>query len=82
MTAFLLLNATVVVYFYFRQRGYRHIFKYLLLPLCGFVVIGYVWLGFDRTTFIFGFCWMALGIVIGAVKSKGYREVPPTLRDL
>ncbi|ACV59173.1 APC family permease [Alicyclobacillus acidocaldarius] len=82
LTAFLMLNATVFVYFSIRQRGFRHVFKYLLFPLCGFVVIGYVWLGFDRTTFIFGLSWMALGILIGAVKSKGYREVPPVLKDM
>lgn len=82
LSSFMLLNFTVFVYFYLKRRQRTHIFKYLLFPLLGLVIVGYVWFGFDRTTFIFGISWLVLGIIVGAVKSKGYREIPPVLRDM
>jgi hypothetical protein len=41
-----------------------------------------VWSGFDRNTFIFGFSWLALGIIIGAIKTKGFREKPRVVENL
>ncbi|MFM1655246.1 APC family permease [Brevibacillus sp. B_LB10_24] len=84
LTSFMVLNVTVFVYFYAkkRQRGAAGFFHYVLLPLIGFAIIAYVWSGFDRMTFIVGFTWMLIGVILGAVKSKGYKEVPPVLRDL
>jgi amino acid transporter len=82
LSAFILLNFTVFVYFYIKQRKRTQVFKYLLFPLLGVLIVGYVWFGFDRVTFIFGISWLVLGIIIGAIKSKGYREVPPVLQDM
>jgi hypothetical protein len=41
-----------------------------------------VWSGFDRNTFIFGFSWLALAIIIGAIKTKGFREKPRVVENL
>jgi len=84
LTSFMMLNLTVFIYFYVkkRQRSGKNFIFYLVFPLIGFSIIAFVWSGFDRNTFIAGFIWMALGIILGFVKSKGYRDVPPTLEDL
>ncbi|MGI9050125.1 MAG: APC family permease [Rubrobacteraceae bacterium] len=84
LTSFMLLNLTVVIYFFVKQgrRGFKGYFTYLILPLLGLAVIAYVWSGFDRLTFIFGFAWMAVGIALGAVKSRGYKEVPTALQEM
>ena len=84
LTAFMLLNLTVFVYFFLKRgrRGLKGIFTYLVLPVLGFLIIGYVWHGFDTLTFAFGFGWMAVGIILGAVKSKGYKEVPAALEEM
>ncbi|MED1951448.1 APC family permease [Brevibacillus centrosporus] len=84
LTSFLLLNITVFVYFLVkkRKRGLRAYLKYGLLPALGFSIIAFVWSGFDSRTFMVGFVWMFIGIILGAIKSKGYREVPPTLKDV
>lgn len=84
LTAFMALNLTVFVYFFLKQRrrGLKGVFTYLILPLLGFLIIAYVWHGFDTLTFAFGFGWMAVGIILGAVKSRGYREVPAALKDI
>ncbi|WP_273847310.1 APC family permease [Rubrobacter calidifluminis] len=83
LTAFMLLNLSVFVYFFIKRgrRGGREFFSYVVLPIVGFGIIAYVWHGFDTVTFIFGFGWMIAGIILGAIKSKGYREVPEALKD-
>lgn len=84
LTAFMLLNLSVFVYFFLKRgrRGAKGFFTYLVLPIVGFGIIGYVWHGFDTLTFAFGFGWMILGIILGAIKSRGYREVPEALKEL
>jgi amino acid transporter len=84
LTSFMVLNLTVIVFFYFKkkQRGLGGFVKNFFFPLLGFAVIAFVWSGFDKMTFIVGFSWLAIGIIVGAVKSKGYKEVPATLTDI
>jgi amino acid transporter len=84
LTSFMLLNLTVFIYFYIKkkERGLSGFFKYVLFPLFGFAIIAYVWSGFDKMTFVVGFSWLAIGIVVGAIKSKGYKEVPAALSEL
>ncbi len=84
LTSFAVLNLAVFVHFYIRKRrrGFKGFINYLLLPAIGFCIIAYVWSGFDKMTYIVGFSWMLVGVIIGAVKSKGYKEVPPVLRDM
>ncbi|WP_249226568.1 APC family permease [Alicyclobacillus mengziensis] len=82
LSSFMLLNATVFIYFYLKQRQFKHFIRYLLLPLIGFAIVAYVWSGFDRPTFIFGLSWLALGIVLGAVKSNFYKKTPVVLEGI
>ena len=85
LTAFMTLNISVFVYFFIRRGRRENILdflKYLLFPLLGFAIIAYVWSGFDRNTFIFGFSWLAVGIIIAAIKTKGFREKPAVIEEL
>jgi amino acid transporter len=85
LTAFMALNISVFVYFFIRRRrrgSLLDFLKYLLFPLLGFAIIAYVWSGFDRNTFIFGFSWLAAGIIIAAIKTKGFREKPSVIEEL
>ncbi|HEY3519672.1 MAG TPA: amino acid permease, partial [Rhodanobacteraceae bacterium] len=72
LTAFMLLNATVFVHFFVRRRLHRHFFRYLLFPLCGLLIVAFVWSGFDRTTFLFGGAWLAAGLVVGISRRKAF----------
>jgi amino acid transporter len=84
VTSFMLLNLSVFLYFYIikKKRSGQALLSYLIMPLIGFLIVGYVWTGFDETTFTAGAAWVVIGIIIGAVKSKGYKEVPPSLKAL
>jgi amino acid transporter len=83
-TSFMMLNFSVFYYFFLKkkQRDLKGIFKFMIFPLAGLFIVGYVWSGFDPVTFYVGFGWIVVGIIFGAVKSKGYRELPPTLQDI
>jgi len=70
LSAFMLLNLTVFVYFFLRQRRYSGVFRFVLFPLIGLLIVGFVWSGFDRTTFLFGGCWLVAGLILGAFKSR------------
>ncbi|MDD3169135.1 MAG: APC family permease [Eubacteriales bacterium] len=78
LTSFMLINVSVFVYFYVRkkERGPKSIFKYVLLPLIGLIIILYVWSGLGKATFILGISWSVIGIILGFVKSKGYKIIP------
>ncbi|AJY77816.1 porin [Paenibacillus beijingensis] len=84
MSTYMLLNLSVITHFIIKnkRRGFGSLIRYLVCPLIGFSVIGFIWSGFDKTTYIIGFAWLAIGIVFGAIKSKGYREVPPALSEI
>ena len=84
LTAFMALNFAVFFYFFVKrgQRGGSSFVKYLLFPLLGFAIIAYVWSGFDSGTFVFGFLWLLVGVIIGAVKTNFYRHKPAVVEDL
>ncbi|MBS0383514.1 MAG: APC family permease [Proteobacteria bacterium] len=77
LTAFMLLNATVFVYFYLKQKQYRHVFSYLVFPGLGLFIVAFVWSGFDRTTFLFGGSWLVAGMVLGAFKYRNFKSFEP-----
>jgi amino acid transporter len=70
LTAFMLLNVTVFVHFYVKQHRRRQVFRYVLFPLLGLLVVAFVWSGFDRITFLIGGTWLVLGIALGAARRK------------
>jgi len=84
LTAFMALNISVIAYFFVRRgrRSGSDLIFYLLFPLLGFLIIFYVWFNFDAGTFLFGALWLAVGVVIGAVKTRGFREKPAVIQEL
>jgi len=72
LTAFMLLNLTVFVFFYIKRRNLKSIFRYLLLPLLGLAIVAFVWSGFDRATFAFGGVWLAIGLLLGISRYKNF----------
>ena len=62
LTSFLVLNFTVVYYFLYRKKS-KEYGKHLILPVIGFIVIGYVWLNLSTQAKTLGLIWMAIGVV-------------------
>ena len=62
LSAFLFLHLSVINYFIRKQQSKQY-FKHLVLPLIGFIVIGYVWLNLDPLAKQLGFVWLGIGII-------------------
>ncbi|MDY0404174.1 APC family permease [Virgibacillus sp. 179-BFC.A HS] len=72
LSAFLLLNISVFYHFIIKKKS-RDFFRYLILPLIGFIIVGFVWVNFGTNTKVLGFSWLAVGIlvtIIVALKGK------------
>ncbi len=70
LAAFMLLNVTVFAYFFITQRRHRQVFRYVLFPLLGLLIVAFVWSGFDRITFMIGGSWLVIGLVWGGIRRK------------
>ena len=85
LSSFVMLNFATFLFFFVRE-GKRKTFgdwvKYLICPWIGIIILVYVFTGFQTSTYIVGVCWLVVGLIIGAVKSKGYKEVPEAFKHL
>ena len=85
LSSFVLLNIAVFVFFFIKEKkrnSFGDIVKYLICPIVGVLILLYVFTGFDVPTYIVGIAWLIIGLIIGAVKSKGYKEVPDAFKNL
>ncbi|MCL1895462.1 MAG: APC family permease [Clostridiales bacterium] len=85
LSSFIMLNFAVFWYFYIREKkrnSFNEFIAFLLLPVIGMFILGYVWSGFDAPTLILGFSWLAVGFVFAAVKTKGFKEVPEAFKNM
>lgn len=85
LASFVLLNFAVFLYFFVKEKmrnSFGDFIKYLICPWLGILILIYVFTGFDKMTYIVGIVWLIIGLVIGAIKSKGYKEVPEAFKNL
>lgn len=78
VTAFASINLAVIIYFFFKKKD-KQIFRSFIAPLIGFAVCAFVWSGFDKATVTVGLSWLLVGVILGFIKSKGYKEKPADL---
>lgn len=62
LSAFLFLHVSVINYFIIKKKSKDYV-KHLILPIIGFLIIGYVWLNLDPLSKKLGFIWLGIGIV-------------------
>lgn len=85
LLSFVFLNVAVFIFFFIKEKRrntFGDILKFVICPVCGVAILLFVFSGFENLTYIIGFSWLAVGIVIGAIKSKGYKEVPDAFKNL
>jgi putrescine importer len=51
----------------------------LVLPLIGFALTVWLWTSLSGRTFVVGLIWLALGVVLLAVVTRGFRRPVPML---
>jgi len=72
LISFMGVNAAAFVHFYLRAEKKR-IFN-LVAPLVGFIICLLLWWNLSTQAWILGAVWMAIGITVGAWKTRGFRE--------
>ena len=85
LSSFILLNFAVFLFFFVKEKkraSFGNVVKYFICPWLGIAILIYVFTGFDLLTYAVGITWLIVGIIIGAVKSKGYKEVPDAFKNL
>ena len=84
LLAFLMLNFPVSSYFFVKekQRGVAGVIRYLICPWIGIAILVYVFCGFQLMTWAMGATWFVIGMIVAAVKSKGFKEVPEAFKHL
>jgi putrescine importer len=81
---FILVNLSVIRYYYFRLRRRRGIdfLTNLIFPAVGTIICTYVWLSLSRNAKFVGFAWLAIGAAYLAVITRGFRVSPGNLGGL
>lgn len=82
LIAFTVVNMTVIVYFAMRLKRYRtpkEIATNIVLPLIGMILTGVLWVNLHFDALLYGTIWLAVGIVVLLVITKGFRQ-PLTMR--
>jgi amino acid transporter len=78
--AFLLLHVSVAVYYLLKRREHSY-GLHLVVPLIGFVIIGYVLYNADAHAKIGGLVWLAVGVVVLVVRKLTGRTTELTMDE-
>jgi amino acid transporter len=79
--AFMGVNLAVLWYYWLAGRDRS--WSYLVLPLLGFVICGYLWYGLRWQAKVAGGAWLLAGVVYGAIRTRGFQgdlvsfDLPP-----
>ena len=69
LTSFCVLHVTVVWHFFIKERDGK-VFTHLILPLLGFIIVGYTWISLDPASKTMGIIWVVAGIAYYFVLHK------------
>ena len=81
LLGFIFTNICVIMRFWVKdkERSGAAVIKYLIIPALAACVCIYLWLNLTIIAKIVGFSWIAIGVIVLAIKTKGFRELPPEL---
>lgn len=84
LTAFSFVNLSVMCSYAFREgrlKTVHDIVQYFIIPLCGFICIGALWLEVEDTSLKAGVAWSALGLIYLGWLTKGFRRRAPQMPE-
>ena len=85
LAAFALVNLSVIRTYLFPRGGRREPatawewIRYGLLPLIGFGLTIWLWTSLEATTWLVGAAWLAVGVIIIAIVTGGFRRPVPKM---
>lgn len=76
-----LVNACVIGAYWHKDklRGVSNFVKYVIFPLVGGGATLFLWCQLSVMAKIVGFSWLALGLILLGIKTKGFKEMPPEM---
>ena len=79
--AFTMVNVSVIVYYVKQRRAGTRLNPvfYLVLPAIGGLITAYLLTRLDVNAIILGLSWLALGIIVLAIVTRGFRRLPPEI---
>lgn len=84
LIAFTFVNLSVISLFYIREKRYmtvRENVRYLLLPLCGVLTVGSMWLSLEESSFELGMIWAFVGFCYLIYITRAFRRPMPQVDD-
>ncbi len=85
LVGFIFVNISVIIEFYFKrnERKGKQLLGSLISPILGIVVCLYILIGMESIGRVVGFSWLFLGVIVLALKTKGFRKrLPSTKAEL
>jgi amino acid transporter len=81
LVAFSFVNLAVIKHFFIDkgERGVGAVFKYIVAPGIGFAMTVWLWTSLSVTALITGAIWVACGLIILAILTRGFRKKPPVM---
>ena len=81
LLGFILTNICVIMRFWVKdkERSGAAVLRNLVIPAIAAAVCIYLWLSLPTAGKLVGFSWIAVGLVVLGIKTKGFRILPPEL---
>lgn len=79
--AFTMVNVSVIVYYFkHRNTGAKlNVIIYLVVPIIGGIITTYLLTRLDVNAIVLGLSWLALGIIVLGVVTRGFKRFPPEI---
>jgi amino acid transporter len=80
-TAFTLVNVSVVFHYVRQRRSGNQLnpVSYVVVPVIGAIVCAYLLSQLDSNAITLGLTWLALGVVVLALITRGFKTAPPEM---
>lgn len=80
LVAFTFVNISVINHFWHREgrnKTWKEMFHYLILPLAGAITVAVLWINLETTSLTLGLIWAAVGLGYLAYLTRSFRKPPP-----
>lgn len=85
LVAFTFVNLSVISQFWIREKRNKtlkdHI-NYLVLPICGALTVGALWVNLEESSMVLGLIWAAIGLIYLACVTRSFRNPVPQYEDI
>lgn len=79
--AFTMVNLSVIVYAVRQRRAGNPVntFGYVIVPIVGAAITFYLLTRLDMTAIMLGLSWLAIGVIVLAIITRGFKQLAPEL---